>query len=172
MRSSPGRRRPAGLCDPEATPSRRRGDAVSLVRLLLEALDADHALRDEHRLRPVCLEREPQRRMHVRRHRLRFARLAHGDADRLEHARRALAHWHLPWVELTLLAAHGDDEEERKAAYLHHAEHVDQIADTARLHQQHRLLAAEPRARREADALLLGGERHRPYVAVGLAELD
>src|SRR5690348_1910969 len=104
--------------------------------------------------------------------RLCLARLANRDAHRLQYARRVLAHRHLPAVELALLAAHGDEDGEREAAYLHHAEHVDDVADAARLHEEHALLAAEPRARDEPDAFLFGAERNRAHVPVFLAELD
>src|SRR5438270_485182 len=83
-----------------------------------------------------------------------------------------IAACHLPRIELALLAAPGDDHDEREAAYLDHAEYVDEVADAARLHEQYRLLAAEPGTRDEADAFFLAGERHRAHALVGLAQLD
>jgi len=71
-----------------------------------------------------------------------------------------------------VLAAHGDQHEQRKAAFAHHAEHVDAVADAARLHEQRAARAAQPRAGGKPDALLLGAEHDRLERAVGEAQLD
>src|SRR5258707_7011045 len=85
-------------------------------------------------LRSLRLVGEAQRGVHMPGDRLRIAGLSYRDAHRLEHARGVLPHRHLPGIELALLAAHGDEHDEREAADLDHAEHVHEIADAARLH--------------------------------------
>ena len=58
----------------------------------------------------------------------------------------ALPHRDLPRIELGPFAAHRHQRQERQAAACGQREHVHAIADAARLHQQHRAVAAEPGA--------------------------
>ena len=55
---------------------------------------------------------------------------------------------------------------------VYRANEPDEVADTARLHQQRRALPAEPRAGRERDAFFFGGEHHIADAVVGLAARD
>ena len=79
------------------------------------------------------------------------------DAHGLEHRLRRLAHGKLPRISLAEIAAHAHQRQERKAAALDQRQHVDAIADPARLHQQHAARAAEIGAGDQRDAFLLGG---------------
>ena len=83
----------------------------------------------------------------------------------LEHRIDDRAHRHLPGIELLPLAAHGDQHQQRKAAGPCKRQHVDAIAEPARLHQQRGALAAEPGAGGQRHALLLGGEHDVADVA-------
>jgi len=53
--------------------------------------------------------------------------------------RRRLAHRHLPGIELARLAAHRHDDRQRETAGLEEPQHVDRVADAARLHEEHAL---------------------------------
>ena len=72
---------------------------------------------------------------------------------------RARSHRHLPGIELAPFAAHRHQRQERKAEDLRQRQHVDAIADAARLHQQHAALAAGPGAGEQRHALFLRRQR-------------
>ena len=68
------------------------------------------------------------------------------DPGMLEHRLGALAHRHLPGIELAPFAAHGHDISSGKRHSCGTRQHVDAVADAGRLHQQRAALAAEPAA--------------------------
>ena len=70
------------------------------------------------------------------------------------------------------LSAHRHQGEQRDPALLVECEHVDAVAHAARLEQQHPAFAAEPGPRQHGHPFLLGGERHRVHLSVGVAALD
>jgi hypothetical protein len=96
----------------------------------------------------------------------------HDRAHGAQHRVGGLAHRHLPGIEFAVLAAHGDQDREREAALVHHAEGVDDVAHAARLHEEHAALAAQPRAGGQADAFLLGAQHDAAHARIGLAQLD
>src|SRR3984885_3845770 len=87
----------------------------------------------------------------------------HLDAGQFEYRRRARSHRHLPGIEFAPFAAHRHQRQERQAEDLGQRQHVDAIADAARLHQQHTALAAGPGAGQQRHALFFGGQRHRAH---------
>ena len=89
-----------------------------------------------------------------------------------EHRIDDRSHRHLPGIELLPLAAHRDEHQQRKTAGPRQREHVDAIAEAARLHQQRGALAAEPGARGQRDALLFRGEHDVTDFIVGAASVD
>ena len=74
-------------------------------------------------------------------------------AGDLERGLGALAHRQLPGIELAPFAAHRHQHQQRQAAGLVQRQHVDAVADAARLHQQRAALAAEPGAGEQRDRL-------------------
>jgi len=89
-----------------------------------------------------------------------------------EHSAAVFSPSALATVELALLAAHRDDHDEREAADLHHAEHVRQIADAARLHQQHRFSPPSHGAGARPMPSSSVVSTTRAHAAIGLAQLD
>ncbi len=81
-------------------------------------------------------------------------------------------HRHLPRVELGPLAAHRHQHRQREPAGFRQGQHVDAIADPARLHQQRGALTAKPGAGGEADPLLLAGQPNRADLRIGPAQFD
>src|SRR3954467_14945639 len=113
------------------------------IALPSKRLGADQPLREQHGHGLAALERHGQRRARGRDHVLRLLDAHADDAHGLQHRLGRLAHGKLPWIALAEIAAHADQREERKAPALDQREHVDAVADAARLHQQHGPRAAE-----------------------------
>jgi hypothetical protein len=70
------------------------------------------------------------------------------------------------------IAAHAHEREEGESRALDQRQHVDAVADPARLHQQNRTRAAEIGAGAERHALLLGRERDRMHRRIGERTVD
>ena len=140
--------------------------------LLPEILDADQLLAQQHGDRLAAMEGRARRGVDRGLHLVGLVDRVEQHAHRLQHLGRALAHRVLPGIELAIVAAHGDQGQERKAQRLGEAHQVDGVADARALHQQHRALAAQPGAGGEGDAFLLGGERHGADRVRALAMLD
>jgi hypothetical protein len=134
---------------------RRSSSCPVILRPLLAA---QQALGEKHRDLLVGDEGVVEGRVDGGTHLGAMVDPAHRDAHQLHDARRGAAHGHLPRVELGQLAAHGHDGEEGKAAIGEQTEHVDAVADPARLHQQGRPVTAEPGPGHRRHAFFLGGQ--------------
>ena len=93
-----------------------------------------------------------------------FAQLEDGIDDR--------SHRHLPRIEFFPLAAHRDQHQQRKPAGARKRQHVDAIAEAARLHQQRGALSAEPGAGSERNPFFFGCENDVVDVHIGAAAVD
>ena len=95
----------------------------------------------------------------------------HLEPGQFEHRLRGAPHGDLPRVSFTELAAHADQQKERKPAIGDERECVDAVADPAALDHQHRALAAEPGTTANADAFLLGGQHDSAILVAGVGAL-
>jgi hypothetical protein len=94
------------------------------------------------------------------------------DPHQLEGRAGRPGHRHLPGIELRPFAAHGHQHQQRKSAVGGQAQHVDAVADAARLHQEGTLGPAQPSSGQNGDPFLLGGQRDGPDRRIVPAKLD
>src|SRR5579875_2479813 len=106
----------------------------AVIARLSELLGADQLLGQQHGDRLAALKDHRQRGL-GRRHDLLGALDAQtDDPHRPQHRFDRLAHRELPRIALAEIAAHADKGEEREAPALDQRQHVDAIADAARLY--------------------------------------